>query len=62
MGTNHFCFSDYEDKLGAPLCCGQEGVLDEYNLKDQCGQFAKYCVKVKNKSHGFCSSIKPQLT
>jgi hypothetical protein len=62
IDTNHFCFSDYDDKLGAPLCCGQTGVLDESTLNDQCGPYAKYCVKVKNKSHGFCSPIKPQLT
>ena len=62
IDTNHFCFSDYDDKLGAPLCCGQTGVLDDKTLNDQCGPYAKYCVKAKNKMHGFCSSNKPTIT
>ena len=57
--TNRYCVSDYDDKLGDPLCCGRTGVVSEYNERDQCGPTAKWCVKVENKQHGFCSPNKP---
>ena len=61
VDTNHFCTSDYDDKLGAPLCCGLTGVLKKEYLGDQCGPYAKYCVQEPRKSHGFCSSRKPTI-
>ena len=62
IDTRHYCTSDYDDKLGAPLCCGLTGVLKKEYLGDQCGPYAKYCVQEPRKSHGFCSSNKPTIT
>jgi hypothetical protein len=31
-------------------------------LNDQCGPYAQWCVKAKNKMHGYCSSNKPTIT
>jgi hypothetical protein len=59
IDTNRYCVSDYDAKLGDPLCCGRTGVLSENNKKDKCGPSAKWCVKVENKQHGFCSPNKP---
>ena len=49
-----YCTSNYGQKKGVQLCCGQTDVIDEENILDQCTKTRPYCRRVDKHSYGIC--------
>jgi hypothetical protein len=49
-----YCTSNYGQKKGVQLCCGQTDVINEENILDQCTKTRPYCRRIDKHSYGIC--------